>query len=60
MKPAPLTAHVPVRFPADLIAEVKELAQQDGRTVSNWIRVVIDAEVTRRRRNEKRRKRGVE
>ncbi len=43
-----LTTHVPVRFSATVIERVKELAGEDGKTVSSWIRDVIDREILRR------------
>lgn len=43
-----LTTHVPVRFSATIIERVKELAAEDGKTVSSWIRDVIDREILRR------------
>lgn len=38
----PLTRHVPVRFPASTIEEVKRLADLDGMTVSAWIRHAVN------------------
>ncbi len=38
----PLTQHVPVRFPAETIEQVKRLAEADGMTVSAWIRRAIE------------------
>jgi hypothetical protein len=46
-----LTTHVPIRFSAAVIERVKELAAEDGKTVSSWIRDVIDREVLRRERS---------
>jgi hypothetical protein len=43
-----LSTHVPVRFSATVIERVKELAIEDGKTVSSWIRDVVDQEVLRR------------
>lgn len=43
-----LTSTVPVRFPAEMIAAVKRLADFDGMTVSSWIRRVIAREIKRR------------
>ena len=43
-----LTTHVPVRFTPETIAAVKALADEDGRTVSSWIRRIIDLEIQRR------------
>lgn len=42
------TTHVPIRFSATVIERVKELAAEDGKSVSSWIRDVIDREVLRR------------
>jgi hypothetical protein len=50
-KPSGLSAHVPIRFSAALIGKVRELAGQDGLTVSSWIRNVIEREVQRRAPN---------
>lgn len=44
-----LTAHVPIRFRPEIIAEVKRIAEEDRKTVSSWIRDVVEAEVERRR-----------
>lgn len=38
----PLTQHVPVRFPAETIEQVKMLADADGMTVSAWIRRAVE------------------
>jgi predicted DNA-binding protein len=46
-----LTTHVPIRFSSAVIERVKELASEDGKTVSSWIRDVIDREVLRRGRS---------
>lgn len=37
----PLTQHVPVRFPAETIEQVRTLAEADGMTVSAWIRRAV-------------------
>lgn len=42
---ARLTSHVPVRFEADLIGSVKVFADEDGMTVSSWIRLIVAREV---------------
>jgi hypothetical protein len=47
-----LTTHVPIRFSAAVIERVKELAGEDGKTVSSWIRDVIDQEILRRERSQ--------
>ena len=46
-----LTTHVPIRFSAAVIERIKELASEDGKTVSSWIRDVIDREILRRDRS---------
>ncbi len=38
----PLTQHVPVRFPAETIEQVRTLAETDGMTVSAWIRRAVE------------------
>jgi hypothetical protein len=45
-----LGQHVPVRFPADVIDRVRRLADEDGLTVSAWIRHLVTQEVARRSR----------
>lgn len=47
-QPSRLTTHVPVRFSATVIERVKELATEDGKTVSSWIRDVVEREILRR------------
>lgn len=44
----PLEKHVPIRFDSSTIDHVRELAEQDGVTVSNWIRNVVEREVEKR------------
>jgi hypothetical protein len=44
----PRSEHVPVRFPADLIAGARQLAASEGMTVSAWIRHEVEREVGRR------------
>ena len=43
----PLSAPVPVRFPADLLEEVKRAAESDVRSVSAWIRRAVEHELSR-------------
>lgn len=43
-----LSTHVPVRFAADIIERVRNLSDEDGLTVSSWIRRVVEREVERR------------
>jgi Arc-like DNA binding domain len=44
---AKLTSPVPVRFPADLLDEVKRRAEADDRSVSSWIRRAVEHELNR-------------
>jgi hypothetical protein len=43
------STHVPIRFTPEMIADVKQLADKDRKTVSSWVRDVVAAEVKRRR-----------
>jgi hypothetical protein len=43
-----MTSHVPVRFLPETIAKVKILASRDRKTVSAWIRDVVEREIERR------------
>lgn len=47
--PKPLSSHVPIRFESGVIAEIKRYADEDGGTVSSWIRRIVMREVVRRR-----------
>ncbi|WP_347813530.1 YlcI/YnfO family protein [Dermacoccus sp. NHGro5] len=42
-----LSSPVPVRFPAELLEEVKSAAQADDRSVSAWIRRAVEHELRR-------------
>lgn len=42
-----LSEPVPVRFPEDLLGEVRNRAAADDRSVSNWIRRAVERELTR-------------
>ena len=42
-----LTEKVPVRFPPDVMAEVRQRADQDDRSVSSWIRRAVEQELHR-------------
>jgi hypothetical protein len=44
----PLTQHVPVRFPAETIEQVRRLAESDGMTVSAWIRRAVERTLRQR------------
>ena len=45
-QPGPLSSHVPIRFDATTIEQVKRFATEDGVTVSAWIRGVVKREVS--------------
>jgi hypothetical protein len=45
----PLTTHVPIRFSPEVVAEVKQLADNDHKSVSSWIRDAVEGEIARRR-----------
>jgi len=40
-----LTATVPVRFPAELLAQVRAAAAAEDRSVSSWIRRAVESEL---------------
>jgi hypothetical protein len=42
-----LTSMVPVRFEPMMLDEVRHRAEQDGRSVSAWIRRAVEAELRR-------------
>lgn len=44
-----LTSHIPIRFRPEVIAEVKGYADEDRKSVSTWIRDLVEKEVERRR-----------
>ncbi|MBI4259127.1 MAG: hypothetical protein HY658_01045 [Actinobacteria bacterium] len=50
----PLSTHVPIRFRPELIELVKHFAEQDGRTVSSWIRHLVERAVRAREAAESR------
>lgn len=43
-----LTNHIPVRFSEPTIGLVRAFADEDGMTVSSWIRRLVDEEIERR------------
>jgi hypothetical protein len=43
-----MNTHVPIRFRPEIIARVKHLAALDRKTVSSWIRDLVETEVERR------------
>jgi hypothetical protein len=47
-----LTQHVPVRFPAATVDAVRALAEEDGLSVSAWIRRTVQRAVGERRSDE--------
>ncbi|MPY85368.1 MAG: Arc family DNA-binding protein [Actinophytocola sp.] len=44
---ARLTEPVPVRFPTELLEEVRRRAEADDRSVSSWIRRAVEHELGR-------------
>lgn len=44
---ARLTAPIPVRFPPELLEEIRRRAAQDDRSVSSWIRRAVEHELQR-------------
>ncbi|MDO5499391.1 MAG: CopG family transcriptional regulator [Propionibacteriaceae bacterium] len=44
---SPLSKPVPVRFPAELLEDVKRAAEADDRSVSAWIRRAVEHELSR-------------
>ncbi len=44
-----LSEPVPVRFPEELLQEVRDHAAADDRSVSNWIRRAVENELARSR-----------
>lgn len=43
-----LSEHVPIRFPETLASAAKRLAEQDGMSMSAWVRRVVDRELAAR------------
>lgn len=46
---AKLTEMIPVRFPRDVLDEVRRLADADDRSTSAWIRRAVERELDRQR-----------
>lgn len=44
---ARLTAPIPVRFPPELLEEIRRRAASDDRSVSSWIRRAVERELQR-------------
>lgn len=44
-RPARLSALVPVRFPPELLEEIRRRAAADDRSVSSWIRRAVEHEL---------------
>lgn len=47
-RPARLSSHIPVRFDRDSVAVIRQFSDEDGLTVSAWVRRVVDQELQRR------------
>lgn len=45
---ARLTSPVPVRFPPELLEEIRRRAAADDRSVSSWIRLAVEHELRHR------------
>jgi predicted HicB family RNase H-like nuclease len=43
--PSPLGTPVPVRFPPELLEDVRRAADADGRSLSSWIRRAVEHEL---------------
>jgi hypothetical protein len=43
-----LSTYVPIRFRPEVISRVRILASRDGKTVSSWIRDLVEHEIKRR------------
>lgn len=43
----PLSEPVPVRFPEELLAKVRDRAEADDRSLSSWIRRAVERELER-------------
>jgi predicted DNA-binding protein len=43
-----LESHVPIRFTNEAVEKVKCFADKDNKTVSSWIRDLVDEEIERR------------
>lgn len=46
--PRRLSEHVPIRFAPSMVSGVRRAANEDGMTMSSWIRAVIDRELRHR------------
>jgi hypothetical protein len=46
-RPRRLTEKVPVRFPPDVLDEVRRRARDDDRSLSSWIRRAVEHELKR-------------
>lgn len=46
-RPARLSSHVPIRFDRDTIATIKQFSDEDGMTVSAWLRRAVNREIKR-------------
>jgi hypothetical protein len=45
---ARLSTYVPVRFDRETVAQIRQFSDEDGMTVSAWVRRVVDREIRRR------------
>lgn len=47
-RPSRLSSHTPVRFDAETIAAIRRFSDDDGMTVSAWVRHLVNREIKRR------------
>ncbi len=50
------TRHTNVRIPIDLWADIREAADRERRSGSQWVRIALEAAVERARADEKQKK----
>jgi hypothetical protein len=46
-RPTRLSAPVPVRFPPELLDQIRRAADADDRSLSSWIRLAVERELRR-------------
>lgn len=47
-RPAKLGEVTSIRFPPDLDVAIRRIAMSEGKTITDWVRQVVDLEVARR------------
>jgi len=43
-----LSSHLPIRFTPEILQQARRCAIEDGMSVSSWVRLLVEREVTRR------------